>query len=368
MCLLQCVVIAGGEETGSDTCDKGFTGMLCTVCKPGFFKSNSAGCIACNDNGINVVAMIGMFIGLVAVLYVFVLSCGARFLAHCSKQTGLTFFSKSWRSKSMNFRARKKNFLSSENNSRKYQSKIKQIVTMFQILSALPSTLSLSFPPVYYQLTFIFNLVNLDAFFNDLGLSCSVEGLDYISAVIAATLIPIVASLLLYFVQLVHVTFILHQYSEPFREIANTYHRIKVLKSTYFYVFLFFTYLVLPGVSTMLFGMLRPCVDMDPDSDTTDEGSHFYLEADYSIECSSARYDFGVVWAAVFVMVYPVGIPCMYFYLLYEAKGLIIGRATTDVEALDEAGLQEVEKAAMSLSSLRFLYQEYQPKVINKYI
>ena len=87
------------------------------------------------------------------------------------------------------------------------------------------------------------------------------------------------------------------------------------------------------------------------------------METDYSIECSSARYDLGVVWAAVCVVVYPVGIPCMYLYLLYEARHLIKGRSKSDINAIDERGLQEMETAALTLSSLRFLYQEYQPEV-----
>ena len=356
-----CVLCAGGEETGAISCEKGFSGIMCTVCEPGYYQSSSEGCTACHDGGINLVAILVIFIGVVAVLYVLFLACGARILSHFSKHTGLSFFSKAWRSKTMNFQARKKNFLKSENMARNYQNKLKQLVTMFQILSALPSTLSFTYPDVFYKLTFIFKLIDFGKFMNELGLSCSVDGLDYVSTVITATLVPIAVSLLLYLIQGVHVYFTLHQYSEPFREIANTYHRIRVLKSTYFYIFLFFTYLILPSVCTVLFGMLRPCVDMDPEG--VEEGSHDYLEADYSIECSSDRYRLGRAWAAVFVCVYPLGIPCMYFYLLYQARRLIKSRANIDVDALNEAGLQEMEETATTLSSLGFLFHEYQPKV-----
>lgn len=349
--------------TGEEGCSEGFTGALCSVCEDGyFFDSQSASCIECNDSGVTVVAAIVMLMTLMCVVYLFVISCGKRIMQSVGKQTGLAFVAKYSRSKSMNFRLRKENFLKSEDTSRKYQNKLKQLITLFQILSSLPSTLAISFPSVFYQFTFIFNLINLGSLFNDLGLSCSVDGLDYVSALIAITLLPIAATLALYLIQLMHVHFILTQYSEPFREIANTYQRIEVLKSTYLYIFLFGTYLILPGVSTILFGMLRPCVDLDPEG-TNDHGSHFHMEADYSIECSSERYDLGVIWAAVFVMVYPVGIPCMYFYLLYQARGLIEGRARSDVNALDEQGLEDMEKAALKLSSLRFLYQEYLPEV-----
>ena len=348
--------------TGSEGCDEGFSGALCMVCDTGFFfQSQSATCTACNDSGVSVLALTLILVAFAFVLFLIVKSCGKVVLSHLAKQTGLSFLSKYSRSKSMSIRERKKNFLRSEETSRKYQNKLKAVITLFQILSALPSTISISFPSVYYQLTFVFNLVNIGGLFNDLGLSCSVEGLDYVSAVMAVTILPIVAALFLILVQRLHVHFTLHQYSEPFREAAKTYQRIEVLKSTYVYIFLFGTYLILPGVSTILFGMLRPCVDMDPED--TQSVSHLYLEADYSIECTSARYDFGVAWAAVFVLVYPIGIPCMYWSVLHSARPLIKGRAQSNIHTLNEEGLREMEQDVLTLSSLRFLYQEYQPKV-----
>ena len=80
-------------------------------------------------------------------------------------------------------------------------------------------------------------------------------------------------------------------------------------------LFLLFTYLVLPGVSSVIFRYFI-CTNIDPDGVLP--GPQRYMVEDYSISCSSDRYLFGFVWALIMVVVYPVGIPLMYFVLLYQ--------------------------------------------------
>jgi hypothetical protein len=103
-------------------------------------------------------------------------------------------------------------------------------------------------------------------------------------------------------------------------------------------------------------------VDIDPEGLQSQE-SHLYLEADYDIECSTSRYRLGVVWASFFVAVYPIGIPCLYFYVLRGAKDMIQHQAAARVHELDLPGVQQLERNAMALSSIRFLFQEYEPEV-----
>ena len=352
----------GGSDAGAQLCGLGFTGVKCAVCGSGYYyDSISASCVSCPQNGINIAGVIILSILIIIALYVFVLACGERILSHCGQQTGLSFFSKYWRMGTMSLAARKKNFFQSEDTSRKYQHKLKQLVTFFQIISSFPSILTITFPSGYYEITYFFGFVNVGSLFDDLGLVCSYNSLDFVSVVIASTLIPIGVSVGLYIVQEMHVFIIYNRYSHMFREVANVDKKVTVLRSTYFYVFLWFTYLILPGVSTIIFSMLRSCTDVDPNNE--EPGTFLYLEADYSIQCDSDRYRLGVAWAAVATFIYPVGIPLMYFYLLYQAKALIQSRATTDVNTIDEEGLRNVEQTALKLSSLRFLYQEYLPKV-----
>jgi hypothetical protein len=273
------------------------------------------------------------------------------------------FYSKFWSAKSMHLNTRKRIMVESRDSSVKFQSKMKQMVTFYQIVSSFPSVLSISFPLAYYQLTYLFNTFNFGAIFKQYELACALKRFDYVSVLLVMTLGPLLATLVLKLVQKIHVHIIFNRYSIAFREIANTYNRITVLNSTYFYMFLCFTYFILPGVTTVLFGMLKPCVDVD--SGDVFPGVDLYLEADYSMNCTSERYKRGRIWAAVFTLVYPVGIPFIYYRALYIEKALIKEYAVNTVKELDEIQLLKMEADTMKLSALSFLSQEYLPKVCN---
>jgi len=48
-----------------------------------------------------------------------------------------------------------------------------------------------------------------------------------------------------------------------------------------------------------------------------------YLRNDYSIACNSSRYRFGVLWATLAIVVYPVGITSFYAAVLYKNRRMI---------------------------------------------
>ena len=91
--------------------------------------------------------------------------------------------------------------------------------------------------------------------------------------------------------------------------------QFRMLRSQYLSWFLILTYTVLPGVSSILFRFLE-CQNVDPDGVVL--GSQRYMTADYSVSCDSDRRYFGLVWSIIMIFVYPVGIPAMYFTLLYQ--------------------------------------------------
>jgi predicted outer membrane repeat protein len=351
----------GGLDTGTELCNVGYTGVLCGVCDANYYyPSLKATCEACTDSDMQVGLIVVVAIVALVMLGLGISCCGRRIAQELNSQTGMSFLTYKWRATNLTFAAKKKQFLKSEDVARKYQNKLKQLITLFQILTAFPSILSTTFPTIYYHLTSAFNVINLGTVLKDLGLVCSFNDLNFISTVVGATVAPILFSMALYLVHRVHCHLVFHQYSSTFRGIANTESRIEVLKSTYQYVFLFFTYLILPGVSTVLFGMLKPCTNVDPDD--AEGGNQLYLEADLSIRCEGPQYNFGVIWASIGCIVYPFGIPCYYFYLLYHSKGLIQSRAEINVATLSQKGLNELEQIGMKLSSIKFLFQEYQPK------
>ena len=74
----------------------------------------------------------------------------------------------------------------------------------------------------------------------------------------------------------------------------------------YLTLFIYLTYLVLPSVSTTIF-LAFPKFDANPDGIAVLLPSE-YLAADLSIPYDSARYREGTAWAAVMIVIYPIGI------------------------------------------------------------
>jgi len=95
------------------------------------------------------------------------------------------------------------------------------------------------------------------------------------------------------------------------------------VKSKYLTYFFILTYLILPSITTNLFQMFV-CTNVDPNNE--DEDLNYYLTVDVRIPCYTEYWYKGVVYASVFIIVYPIGIPMMYFYLLYKCKDEIKNR------------------------------------------
>ena len=74
-----------------------------------------------------------------------------------------------------------------------------------------------------------------------------------------------------------------------------------------------------------------PCMNIDPSGQIP--GTPKYMSNDLSIACNSPRYVFGIVWACVGIVVYPVGVLSLYGYCLWRNKEEIIAIKKAEVEA-----------------------------------
>ena len=70
------------------------------------------------------------------------------------------------------------------------------------------------------------------------------------------------------------------------------------------------------------------------------------MSNDYSIACNSPRYTFGLVWACVSILVYPVGVLALYAYFLWSNKDEIVTIKAAEVEARET---KEEEKLRQEL-------------------
>ena len=82
-------------------------------------------------------------------------------------------------------------------------------------------------------------------------------------------------------------------------------------------LFLVITYLVLPSVTTIIFGTFN-LVNIDPQN--LAPGTPLYLRNDYSIANNSKRFLLGLGYAIAMIFVYPLAIPVIYFMFLWVSR------------------------------------------------
>ena len=95
-----------------------------------------------------------------------------------------------------------------------------------------------------------------------------------------------------------------------------------------------------------------------------------YLKIDYSLDCNSPKHRVYTIIAGVMVIIYPICVPFSYWFMLFKLRSLINGgqkvkeKTMVTKEAHDKSLEERAqnEEAHPSLKSMRFLYENYQPK------
>jgi hypothetical protein len=195
-------------------------------------------------------------------------------------------------------------------------------------------------------------VLNLN-FFSDVSLSCDYH-YDYLDFLLMVTIVPAILTILLLIGYYCHRIFLIWKWKRDFvvietqsADISRSNHvKLLSLYGSYLKVFLVCSFLSLPGISIFIFRTFS-CIDIDPDN----VGGR-YLQADYSINCNSSRYEWGRSYAIGMVFVYPVGVTGYYAWLLFSHKDLIMNRQNQN--------LSESEK--QMIEPLSFLFSAYEPR------
>jgi hypothetical protein len=227
--------------------------------------------------------------------------------------------------------------------------KVKMFISVIQIVTALPFVLKLHFPPIFDGLLTKMSVINLNIF-SDLGITCS-QDLNYIDYLYFVTIGPLIICFLLFLIFLFE--FALTRMNPKkvgvLKRTRSMTEDANLLYGKYLLIFLIGSFLVLPGISIYIFRTFT-CINLDPDSEV--KGDDVYLMADYSISCTSEAYYRARSYAVIMVFVYPIGVPLVYYLLLWSHKSLILRRK--------EIELSEYEKKLiLPFSSL---YGAYEPQ------
>eukprot|EP00519_Triparma_laevis_P010367 CAMPEP_0182498006 /NCGR_PEP_ID=MMETSP1321-20130603/6353_1 /TAXON_ID=91990 /ORGANISM="Bolidomonas sp., Strain RCC1657" /LENGTH=1411 /DNA_ID=CAMNT_0024702007 /DNA_START=67 /DNA_END=4302 /DNA_ORIENTATION=- len=325
----------GGVET-TDLCSDGYTGPLCAVCASGYAAVGFGESLTCNscDRGTEVVTAI-VIISMLLLIAMLFFCC----LRKKRKEEDAQSLLRQNSNASMLIEKSIKRF-------EKYQPIFKMIVTYFQVVGGLGYIYGLRFPPIFTSITsFIGGLASFN-FISFIPLGCVAQA-DFYSQLLVYTLTPLLISIVLIG---------WYKYLS-----GSTSPEAKDLQVKIFEVFLAITFIVLPSVSVKIFSTFA-CQKFD-------DGYGSYLKVDLSLDCNNSQHKFYEIYALFMALCYPVGIPLMYFVLLYKKRdkldpGQAKFAASTSMDDALKKALEirsGYEKDDVTLRALGFLYSSYEP-------
>jgi hypothetical protein len=231
--------------------------------------------------------------------------------------------------------------------------KLRIPVVAFQIVTQYISITGLPLPNIYRKFLSwtdisIFNLGWL------LSLGCLTQ-IDFYQKLLITTLGPfaVAAALATTYATVRHrnkVQAVTTYTSQRMVVPARTSKLEKTLAKHYL-VFLAMTFLIYSTVSTTVFQTFACDTIDDSAADTTS-----YLRADYSIQCGTAKHTLYRVYAGFMVIIYPLGIPALYAWLLWSNRHKLSSSNESSVRMLNR-------NKDVSLRSTRFLWKSYTPNM-----
>jgi len=358
----------GGILTGNNSCAVGYSGQICAVCIFGYFQSGTK-CYSCKSQSLAgtqvVVLLVLVFLASVAFLfyilkilltmskgeYKFLRSVMSGTLVRDTLSGSKVIYSDDSEISSEvdeKFKRRAKLF-----------TRLKILFATFQVISECSNSLKITFPPFFSAGLGYLSVLSLDVF-NVMPFQCYLP-IGYIDTMIVTTLIPFLIIgigfvIMIYFCLLV---------SRNVRQKDIRKRKVESIQLRFCSYVLMFTYFIMPMVSLKIFRTFI-CRNLDPYHEL--HTNEVYMSEDLSVKCDSSNYHFGVVWAAVMVIVYPIGLPLFYFCLLYNNRRLI--RSRKFVDAVMTAELVKLRRRAKGkvyierhrvTEIISFFYASYRP-------
>jgi len=203
--------------------------------------------------------------------------------------------------------------------------KLKILLGFVQIIMNMAFVLDVEWPRTYTNFIAAFSFINLD-FVPWQSVGC-VTAFSYYTKLGLIALLPLLLTLALF------VCYLLPRYFRDYRTHRDdpaSFHAARKRSRRRFWKLLLFTlFCIYPNVSSSLLGYFV-CRDIN--------GTTFLL-ADFSLECYDSRWMSNLPWIIVAILVYPIGVPAFFFYILRRYR-----------QRMDEPGVR---------MQLGFLYAAY---------
>lgn len=199
--------------------------------------------------------------------------------------------------------------------------------------SQFSSVANVTYPDVYQRFLDWVNILNFDVLWIP-SAGCLVD-VGFHGRLLVATIGPLIALALLAIT-----------YTVAKRRSSGSETALQKIRHKHMSMVLLITFLVYSSVSATVFQAFA-CEDLDDRKN--------YLRADYRIECDSSEHQAFQIFAGIMILVYPVGIPLLYGYLLYQNRRVLKS---------EDAGKRETSPQVQPISDLwapykpgRFYYE-----------
>lgn len=329
----QKIACRGGLDV-KDQCRSGHEGKYCSVCQDGYVHSAEGSCSECRSGSFLAVAItVPLVIALIFISFVLVNIYSDRIKTFLNAQI-LALADKA-----------------QEYNVSSFRTKIKIMITFIQILSQMPSVFGALFPDGFLSFMGIFGLFNLNVL-NFFSLGCAIKS-NYYQELLTATIGPIVLFLLVALGLYIKKLSVMHSF-KPYR--------MAEMRKDLLTASLMISFFIFSPTSITIFQAFT--------CETFDDGTS-KLVADYSIDCESDVHQNYEIYAGLMIIVYPMGIPAYYFYLLVKNHKYVNPSAALvvreDEKRLVDRRIIQAEKTKLresytEIQHLSFLYENYAPK------
>lgn len=271
----------GGDDPETQ-CRKGHKGPYCSVCEDGYYKHGGV-CLSCSTSGARLVmTLLPTVCFLFCLLLYYLWIIRDKFIHYFWDQAGVL--------------AKKAETYHLTG----LRTKFKILLAFVQIISQIPFALDVDFPQIYLQFLDILWVFNLDLV-EFLNLECIYKR-NFYDKLVEATLGPFI---LMGTIIIVLLTRLAVAYRLNSLNPSYTYAQFR--KETIF-CSLLLSFIVFSPVSIKVFQTFA----CEPFEDGSSR-----LIIDYTINCSGDEYNFYVIYSIFMILVYPIGVPALYFTLLY---------------------------------------------------
>lgn len=271
----------GGDDPDKQ-CRKGHKGPYCSVCEDGYYKRGGV-CLSCSSSGARLfMTLLPTICFLICLLLYYLWIIRDKFIHYFWNQAGVL--------------AKKAD---------KYhltglRTKFKILLAFVQIISQIPFALDVDFPQIYLQFLEILWIFNLDIV-EFLNFECIYQR-NFYDKLVEATLGPFILMGAILTVLLIRLGVAYRLNS------LNPSYPYSQFRKEAIFCSLLLSFVVFSPVSIKVFQTFA----CEPFEDGSSR-----LIIDYTIHCSGDEYNFYVIYSIFMILIYPIGVPALYFTLLY---------------------------------------------------